>query len=147
MDYKTGKLLGNWTNLWNGTGGLAPEGPHIYKKDGYYYLMIAEGKFPAPVSSDITVAFVCTPIRPKVNSGTIKRQSHWVPSHEPVQHAKSLFVGVNQFCITRSLTTRLGGTGVDHMETMARSKSLYGPYHPNPANPMLTNANTSEYCE
>jgi beta-xylosidase len=28
-------------NPWNGTGGLAPEGPHIYKKDGYYYLTIA----------------------------------------------------------------------------------------------------------
>jgi hypothetical protein len=27
-------------NPWNGTGGLAPEGPHIYKKDGYYYLTI-----------------------------------------------------------------------------------------------------------
>ncbi|GME23009.1 Glycoside hydrolase family 43 [Neofusicoccum parvum] len=29
--------------IWNGTGGPSPEGPHIYKKDGYYYLMIAEG--------------------------------------------------------------------------------------------------------
>jgi beta-xylosidase len=29
--------------LWNGTGGVWPEGPHIYKKDGWYYLMIAEG--------------------------------------------------------------------------------------------------------
>ncbi|KAL4893105.1 glycosyl hydrolase [Aspergillus ambiguus] len=34
---------GPWSNPWNGTGGLAPEGPHIYKKDGYYYLMLAEG--------------------------------------------------------------------------------------------------------
>lgn len=29
--------------IWNGTGGASPEGPHIYKKDGHYYLMIAEG--------------------------------------------------------------------------------------------------------
>nr|OQO22464.1 hypothetical protein B0A51_11606 [Rachicladosporium sp. CCFEE 5018] len=28
---------------WNGTGGAYPEGPHIYKKDGYYYVLIAEG--------------------------------------------------------------------------------------------------------
>ncbi|OGM49406.1 xylosidase : arabinofuranosidase [Aspergillus bombycis] len=34
---------GPWTNPWNGTGGLAPEGPHLYKKDDYYYLMLAEG--------------------------------------------------------------------------------------------------------
>ena len=34
---------GTWSNPWNGTGALAPEGPHLYKKDGYHYLMIAEG--------------------------------------------------------------------------------------------------------
>lgn len=42
IDLKTG-TTGPWSNPWNGTGGLAPEGPHIYKKDGFYYLMIAEG--------------------------------------------------------------------------------------------------------
>lgn len=30
-------------SIWNGTGGSNPEGPHMYKKDEYYYLMIAEG--------------------------------------------------------------------------------------------------------
>jgi beta-xylosidase len=39
-----------------------------------------------------------------------------------------------------------GGTGLLHMETIARSKDLYGPYEPNAANPILTNANTTEYC-
>jgi alpha-N-arabinofuranosidase len=29
--------------IWNGTGGRYSEGPHIYKKDGFYYLMAAEG--------------------------------------------------------------------------------------------------------
>ncbi|KAF8205698.1 xylosidase : arab-like proteininofuranosidase [Mycena galopus ATCC 62051] len=29
--------------IWNGTGGEAPEGPHMHLKDGYYYLIIAEG--------------------------------------------------------------------------------------------------------
>jgi beta-xylosidase len=33
------------------------------------------------------------------------------------------------------------------METIARSKNLYGPYEPNSANPILTNANTTEYCK
>ncbi|KAF2449573.1 glycoside hydrolase family 43 protein [Karstenula rhodostoma CBS 690.94] len=82
VNLTTGELQSNWTNLWAGTGGLAPEGPHLYRKDGYYYLMIAEG-----------------------------------------------------------------GTGLGHMETIARSKNLYGPYEPNPANPILTNANTTEYFQ
>ncbi|KAH8587255.1 xylosidase : arabinofuranosidase [Bisporella sp. PMI_857] len=34
---------GTLSSIWSGTGGSAPEGPHIYKKDGYYYLMVAEG--------------------------------------------------------------------------------------------------------
>ena len=40
---KTGEQLTESRLLWNGTGGRYPEAPHIYKKDGYYYLMIAEG--------------------------------------------------------------------------------------------------------
>jgi len=39
-----------------------------------------------------------------------------------------------------------GGTGVDHMVTMARSKSIDGPFESNPANPVLTNANTTSLC-
>ncbi|KAI0149481.1 glycoside hydrolase family 43 protein [Xylariaceae sp. FL1272] len=42
IDLETGALT-DPINIWNGTGGVWPEGPHIYKKDGYYYLMIAEG--------------------------------------------------------------------------------------------------------
>jgi beta-xylosidase len=42
LDINTGKT-GPVINLWNGTGGVWPEGPHIYKKDGWYYLLIAEG--------------------------------------------------------------------------------------------------------
>ncbi|KAI3317765.1 glycoside hydrolase family 43 protein [Xylariaceae sp. AK1471] len=80
-DFNTGKVS-EWKTIWNGTGGSAPEGPHIYLKDGWYYLLAAEG-----------------------------------------------------------------GTGLEHMVTMARSKSLYGPYEANPANPVLTNANTTEYFQ
>ncbi|GAT29299.1 arabinofuranosidase [Aspergillus luchuensis] len=42
LDLTTG-ATGPIHNLWNGTGGSSPEGPHIFRKDGYYYLMIAEG--------------------------------------------------------------------------------------------------------
>ncbi|MBQ2334345.1 MAG: glycoside hydrolase family 43 protein, partial [Prevotella sp.] len=40
---KTGKQLTKSKALWQGTGGRYPEGPHLYKKDGWYYLLISEG--------------------------------------------------------------------------------------------------------
>ena len=43
IDIATGKLLSSKRKVWNGTGGRTPEGPHIYKKDWFYYLMGAEG--------------------------------------------------------------------------------------------------------
>lgn len=43
IDVKTGKLLSPRKFLTQGTGGRYPEGPHIYKKDGWYYLMLSEG--------------------------------------------------------------------------------------------------------
>ncbi|OTB00902.1 glycoside hydrolase family 43 protein [Hypoxylon sp. CI-4A] len=73
---------GEWKTIWNGTGGTAPEGPHIYLKDDWYYLLAAEG-----------------------------------------------------------------GTGLEHMVTMARSKTIHGPYEANPDNPVLTNANTTSYFQ
>lgn len=43
IDPKTGEQLTESKLIWNGTGGRHPEGPHIYKKDGWYYLLISEG--------------------------------------------------------------------------------------------------------
>ncbi|KAI1389389.1 glycoside hydrolase family 43 protein [Hypoxylon trugodes] len=43
LNLETGELSQPPISLWNGTGGVWPEGPHLYKKDGWYYLMIAEG--------------------------------------------------------------------------------------------------------
>jgi len=74
IDPKTGEQLTESRAIWQGTGGRYPEGPHIYNKDGYYYLLISEG-----------------------------------------------------------------GTELAHKLTIARSKSIYGPYEANPANPILTN--------
>ncbi|KAJ4399447.1 hypothetical protein N0V91_009456 [Didymella pomorum] len=42
VDLKTG-TFGKARSIWNGTGNGFAEGPHIYKKDGYYYLLSAEG--------------------------------------------------------------------------------------------------------
>ena len=43
IDPVTGKQLTDSKPLWRGTGGRYPEGPHLYKKDGWYYLLISEG--------------------------------------------------------------------------------------------------------
>lgn len=43
IDPATGQQLTPTRELWRGTGGRYPEGPHIYKKDGWYYLLISEG--------------------------------------------------------------------------------------------------------
>ncbi len=43
IDINTGKMLAETRLIWRGTGGKCPEGPHLYKRNGMYYLMIAEG--------------------------------------------------------------------------------------------------------
>ena len=76
VDLETGKVLSPVRPIWYGTGGKCPEGPHIYKIAGKYYLMIAEG-----------------------------------------------------------------GTEYGHMETIARSDSIWGPFESCPRNPILTHRN------
>jgi beta-xylosidase len=80
IDLSTGKKLSEEKTVWKGTGGIYPEGPHIYKKDGFYYLLISEG-----------------------------------------------------------------GTFKDHMITVARSESIWGPYESHKKNPILTAAGTDNY--
>ncbi len=44
IDLETGEILsGEPRFLWDGTGGKYPEAPHIFKRDGWYYLLVAEG--------------------------------------------------------------------------------------------------------
>lgn len=75
IDLSSMRLIGKSYAIWKGAlrDVIWPEGPHLYRKDGYYYLMIAEG-----------------------------------------------------------------GTGPNHAVTVARSKSVFGPYENNPNNPILT---------
>jgi alpha-N-arabinofuranosidase len=80
IDIATGKLFAEPRLVWPGTGGIWPEGPHLYKVGGTYYLMISEG-----------------------------------------------------------------GTSYGHMLTVARSKSPWGPYEANPANPILTHKALPEH--
>lgn len=82
IDLETGAKLSETKPIWYGTGGKCPEGPHMYKINGWYYLMIAEG-----------------------------------------------------------------GTEYGHKETIARSKSVWGPFESCPHNPIIshTAADTSEF--
>jgi alpha-N-arabinofuranosidase len=43
LDLRTGRLLADPKPIWSGTGGIWPEGPHLYRRGEYYYLWIAEG--------------------------------------------------------------------------------------------------------
>lgn len=43
IELETGRLREAARPIWAGTGGVWPEGPHLYKIRGSYYLMIAEG--------------------------------------------------------------------------------------------------------
>ncbi|KAM6480570.1 glycoside hydrolase family 43 protein [Trichoderma sp. SZMC 28011] len=54
IDLETGDLSQPPLSVWNGTGGTYPEGPHLYKKDDWYYLMIAEGG--TELNHSITIA-------------------------------------------------------------------------------------------
>lgn len=75
LDLKQWKLIGKKISLWEGalTGAVWAEGPHVYKINGWYYLLTAEG-----------------------------------------------------------------GTGHQHAVSIARSRSIIGPYAGNPQNPILT---------
>lgn len=43
IDPMTGRILSDKKMVSTGCGGQCTEGPHIYKHNGYYYLMVAEG--------------------------------------------------------------------------------------------------------
>ena len=82
IDLKTGKKLSEEVLLWEGITKVFPEGPHMYKKDGWYYLLIAEG-----------------------------------------------------------------GCFADHHSIMARSRSVWGPFEPDPQNPVLGKADPNGYIQ
>ncbi|XP_014550143.1 glycoside hydrolase family 43 protein [Bipolaris victoriae FI3] len=67
LDLATGRTSTPWM-LWNGTGNSSPESPHIYKKDGYYYLLIAEG--------GTAIGHATTMARSKTINGTWEPMPH-----------------------------------------------------------------------
>lgn len=43
IDIETGATLQQQRSVWEGYTKVIPEGPHLYRKDGWYYLLVAEG--------------------------------------------------------------------------------------------------------
>ncbi|MGP3966096.1 glycoside hydrolase family 43 protein [Streptomyces sp. 6N223] len=43
IDPVAGRLLGTPQRIWSGTGLQYPEGPHLYRIDGWWYLLLSEG--------------------------------------------------------------------------------------------------------
>jgi len=62
LDLAAGKLLQAPTLIWAGTGGVWPEGPHLYRIDGSYYLLISEGG--TSVGHRLTIARSRSPFGP-----------------------------------------------------------------------------------
>lgn len=81
IDPATGKQLTPSRALWRGTGGRYPEGPHIYKKDGYYYLLISEGgtelahRLTIARSRDIYGPYEANPANPLLTNCSMAGQS------------------------------------------------------------------------
>ena len=65
IDISSGSLLTESRLIWKGTGGAYPEAPHLYKINGLYYLIIAEGG--TEYGHMVTIARSDSPYGPYVN--------------------------------------------------------------------------------
>ncbi|MDJ0812745.1 MAG: glycoside hydrolase family 43 protein [Woeseiaceae bacterium] len=86
LDPDTWSLTGERYLLWRGAcGGVWVEGPHMYKRDGRYYLMVAEGgtsfnhAVMVAVSDDITGPYQSNPRNPILTSRHLS-YDFWVNS-------------------------------------------------------------------
>ena len=81
IDPLNGEQLTPSKPLWQGTGGRYPEGPHIYKKDGFYYLLISEGgtelahRLTIARSKDIYGPYESNPNNPILTNCNMKGQT------------------------------------------------------------------------
>jgi len=86
IDPATWQLVGKRHALWRGAcNGTWAEGPHLYKRDGRYYLLIAEGgtsfnhAVMIAVADEITGPYVSNPRNPILTSRHLA-YDHWVNS-------------------------------------------------------------------
>ena len=86
IDTENWQLIGERHFLWRGAcGGVWAEGPHLYKKNGRYYLMVAEGgtsfnhAVVIAVSDQVTGPYESNPRNPIMTSRHLS-YDHWVNS-------------------------------------------------------------------
>ena len=86
LDMNKFKLVGEKHLLWRGAcGGVWAEGPHMYKKDGLYYLLIAEGgtsfnhAVMVALSDNIAGPYISNPRNPILTSRHLS-YDNWVNS-------------------------------------------------------------------
>ena len=86
LDLKNWKLIGSRYTVWAGAcGGCCVEGPHIYKRKGKYYLMVAEGgtsrnhSVMIAISDSINGLFESNPKNPILTSRHLSNDN-WVNS-------------------------------------------------------------------
>lgn len=94
INLEDGSFLSDMHVLWGGTGGAYPEGPHIYKKDGLYYLMISEGAtershmITMAKSNSLTEGYVACPHNPLLTNRSLLRPLESVGHADLVQDKK-----------------------------------------------------------
>jgi len=62
LNLGAGQLAGEPKLIWSGTGGIWPEGPHLYEIEGRYYLLISEGG--TSTGHRLTIARSASPFGP-----------------------------------------------------------------------------------
>ncbi len=83
LDLESGKLKEPAREIWRGTGGVWPEGPHLYKVRGTYLLMISEGG--TSYDHAITVARSSSPWGPFEPFAENPILTHRARRSEPIQ--------------------------------------------------------------
>ncbi len=80
IDVKSGRLLSEPKVIWAGTGGQYPEGPHLYRREAWYYLLLSEGG--TEYGHMITMArsqSPCGPFEPSLRNPLLTHRSHKSP--------------------------------------------------------------------
>jgi xylan 1,4-beta-xylosidase len=80
IDVATGELLSEPRVVWAGTGGQHPEGPHLYRRGDWYYLLMSEGG--TEYGHMITMARSKSPwgpFEPCARNPLLTHRSYWSP--------------------------------------------------------------------
>ncbi|MDF1576642.1 MAG: glycoside hydrolase family 43 protein [Bacteroidales bacterium] len=125
IDIQTGQILTEGRKVWNGTGGRYAEGPHIYKKDGFYYLMAAEGGTEEAHSETIARSQSIWGPYTENRSNPILAHANAAGQGNPIQgvgHADMIQAHDGSWWMVFHGYRNLGGSGIHH--TLGRETCL-----------------------